>query len=41
MEQKIFDVSEVNDYIKTIMDGDGLLSGLTIRGEISNCKVYP
>ena len=28
MEQKIFDVSEVNDYIKTIMDGDGLLSGL-------------
>ena len=41
MEQKIFDVSEVNDYIKTIMDGDGLLSGLTIRGEISNYKVYP
>ena len=41
MEQKIFDVSEVNDYIKAIMDGDGLLSGLTIRGEISNYKVYP
>lgn len=41
MEQRIFDVSEVNDYIKTIMDGDGLLSGLTIRGEISNYKVYP
>ena len=41
MEQKIFDVSEINDYIKTIMDGDGLLSGLTIRGEISNYKVYP
>ena len=41
MEQKIFDVSEVNDYIKTIMDGNGLLSGLTIRGEISNYKVYP
>ena len=41
MEQKIFDVSEVNDYIKTIMDGDGLLSGLTIGGEISNYKVYP
>ena len=41
MEQKIFDVSEVNDYIKTIMDGDGLLAGLTIRGEISNYKVYP
>lgn len=41
MEQKIFEVSEINDYIKTIMDGDSLLAGLTVRGEISNYKVYP
>ena len=41
MEAKIYSVSEVNGYIKTQMDRDGLLAGLCIRGEISNYKVYP
>ena len=41
MEQQILDVSQVNEYIKGMMDGDELLSGLCIRGELSNYKVYP
>ena len=36
MEQKIFDVSEVNDYIKTIMDGDGLLTAPSTPGELGD-----
>lgn len=41
MEKQILEVSQVNDYIKNLMDGDALLSGLCIRGELSNYKVYP
>lgn len=41
MERKIFDVSEINEYIKEIIDSDGLLGGLFIRGELSNYKIYP
>ena len=41
MEQKIFNVSEVNQYLKSLLDADRLLAGLTVRGEISNYKVYP
>ncbi len=41
MEQKIFNVSEVNQYLKSLLDSDRLLAGLTVRGEISNYKVYP
>lgn len=37
----VYGVSQVNQYIKTLMDGDGLLSGLLVRGEISNYKRYP
>ena len=28
MERKILDVSQVNEYIKNLMDGDELLAGL-------------
>ena len=41
MEQKIFNVSEVNQYLKSLLDADRLLAGLTVRGDISNYKVYP
>ena len=37
----VFTVSQVNHYIKDIMDGDQLLTGLLVRGEISNYKCYP
>ena len=40
-EQLILEVSQVTSYIKEIMDSDGLLTGLCIRGELSNYKTYP
>ena len=41
MEARIFSVTEVNNYIKTLLDRDALLTNLCIRGELSNYKVYP
>ncbi|MGE4483544.1 MAG: exodeoxyribonuclease VII large subunit [Oscillospiraceae bacterium] len=41
MDNRIFDVSELNNYIKDLIDGDGLLAGIYVRGELSNYKVYP
>jgi len=41
MDRQIISVSEVNQYIKSMLDRDGLLSGLCISGELSNYKVYP
>ena len=37
----VYSVSQVNQYIKDLLDGDGALSGIYIRGEISNYKMYP
>lgn len=41
MERTIYDVSQVNAYIKQILDVDGVLSDICIRGELSNYKIYP
>lgn len=41
MSQQVLSVTQINEYIRSIMDGDRLLSGLAIRGEISNYKMYP
>ena len=41
MQQTVLTVSQVNGYIKDLMERDGFLSGLTISGELSNYKVYP
>ena len=40
-EKLILEVSQITSYIKEMMDGDGLLTGLCIRGELSNYKTYP
>lgn len=37
----VFSVSQVNNHVKDLMDRDELLSGLLVRGEISNYKCYP
>ncbi len=34
-------VTEVNHYVKQLLDTDPLLSRVTVRGEISNYKMYP
>ncbi len=41
MAQQVITVTQINEYIKNIMDGDRLLNNVAIKGEISNYKVYP
>lgn len=41
MSQQILSITQINEYIRSIMDGDTLLASVAVRGEISNYKVYP
>lgn len=41
MEQPIYEVSQINEYLKLRFEEDDFLSALFIRGEISNYKLYP
>ncbi len=41
MSQQVLTISQINEYIRNIMDRDGLLSNVVVKGEISNYKVYP
>ena len=41
MPQKVLSITQLNEYIRTMMDSDSLLTGLAVCGEISNYKVYP
>ena len=40
-EQRTLTVTELNDIIKQLLDSEPLLSGVYVRGELSNYKVYP
>ncbi len=40
MRIKTLSVSEVNNYIKRVMDDDFILSNLSVKGEISNLKFH-
>lgn len=40
MRIKILKVSEVNNYIKKIIDNDFILNNLSVKGEISNLKYH-
>ena len=40
MRIKTLTVSEVNNYIKKILDNDFILNNLSVRGEISNLKYH-
>lgn len=41
MAQQVITVTQINEYIRAMMDGDRLLNNLAIKGEISNYKLYP
>ncbi len=41
MTQKVLSITQINEYIRAMMDTDALLLNLAVRGEISNYKVYP
>ena len=41
MEQPIYEVSQINEYLRLRFEEDEFLSDLLIRGEISNYKLYP
>ena len=41
MSQQVLSITQVNEYIRTKMDADPLLTGIAVRGEISNYKQYP
>ena len=41
MERQTLSVSQLNDYVKTLIDGDIRLADVCVRGELSNYKIYP
>lgn len=41
MSEKVLSITQLNEYIRRMMDSDLLLSGVAVRGEISNYKLYP
>lgn len=41
MSRQVLSISQVNDYIRNMLDSDPLLTTIAVRGEISNYKVYP
>ena len=41
MAQQVITVTQINEYIRAMMDQDRLLNNLAIKGEISNYKLYP
>lgn len=38
--QKIYSVSQINTYIRTMFSQDFILNRISIRGEVSNCKYH-
>lgn len=41
MAQNVLSITQLNEYIRSKLDGDPVLGGIAVRGEISNYKVYP
>ena len=39
-DKNVYSVSQVNSYVKRLLDDDFILRNLFIRGEISNCKYH-
>ena len=41
MSEQVLSILQVNEYIRSAMDRDPLLTAVAVRGEISTYKVYP
>ncbi|MEG0875887.1 MAG: exodeoxyribonuclease VII large subunit [Oscillospiraceae bacterium] len=41
MEKSPVTVTELNNHLKALLDADYFLSGIAVRGELSNYKIYP
>ncbi len=41
MQQEIYSVSQINSYVKNLMEQDSFLSSVCVRGELSNYKIHP
>lgn len=41
MAQNVLTITQINEYIRSMMDHDGLLINVAVKGEISNYKMYP
>lgn len=41
MSQPVLSITQINEYIRSRMDADPLLTQVAVRGEISNYKLYP
>jgi len=41
MSDKIFTITELNNYIKRLLDSDNNLARVYVKGELSNYKTYP
>lgn len=39
--QQVLSITQINEYVRRLMDEDALLTSVAVRGEISNYKVYP
>lgn len=41
MSETVLSVSQLNGYLKTLIESDPMLSRVVVRGELSNYKIYP
>lgn len=41
MAQNVLTITQINEYIRAMMDNDRLLVNVAVKGEISNYKMYP
>ena len=41
MAQQVLSITQLNEYIRGKLDADPLLTGVAVKGEISNYKLYP
>ena len=41
MSQQVLTITQINEYLRSMMDGDRILANVAVKGELSNYKVYP